>query len=127
MEDLAKIFSSISIIISCMGLFGLTALTITQKTKEIGIRKILGSSVTGIVSLLSKQMIILVAVAYIIATPIGFYVMKKWLQNFAYSVEIGIEVFILSFMLVVVIALLTIISLAFRAAKANPVVSLRYE
>jgi len=127
LEGLAGIFSSFSIIISCLGLFGLTALTVNQKTKEIGIRKVLGSSVAGIVSLLSKQMMILIITAFCISVPFSYIIMKEWLQIFAYRTDAGLRVFVFSFITVIGIAFLTIISLAVKAAKANPVESLKYE
>jgi putative ABC transport system permease protein len=120
-------FSVLAIFISCLGLIGLVSFTTEQKTKEIGIRKILGASVPGIISMFSKQFIILVVIANIIAWPLAYYFMNKWLQNFAYRIEISWWMFILSGVIALVIALITVSAQAIKAAFANPVESLRYE
>lgn len=129
-ERLGKIFgyfALLGIFIACMGLFGLAFFMAEQRTKEIGVRKVLGASVPGIVLLLSKEFTKWVLVANIIAWPIAWYVMSKWLQNFAYRVNIGIWVFILSASLALMIALITVSYQSIKAALANPVESLRYE
>jgi putative ABC transport system permease protein len=121
-------FTSIAIIISCLGLFGLAAFSAEQRKKEIGIRKVLGSSVSGIVSLLSKDFLILVGISFIIATPIAWYFMSHWfLQGFAYRIPLSWWMFALAGVLAVAIALVTVSSQAIKAAVMNPVKSLKTE
>ena len=117
----------LAIIISSLGLFGVASFISKQKTKEIGVRKVLGSSVSGILSLLGREYIKWVLIANLIACPLGWYVMKKWLQDFAYQVEIGYWVFLMAGGITLLIALITISSQTIRAALTNPVESLRYE
>jgi len=127
---LAKTFNYITglvILIACLGLFGLASFTTLRRTKEIGIRKVLGASVSAIVILLSKDFLKWVLVANLIAWPLAYFAMNKWLQNFAYRTNIGLSIFLLAAALVFVTALLTIIFQAIKAALANPVDSLRYE
>jgi putative ABC transport system permease protein len=127
---LAKTFNYITclaILIACLGLFGLASFTTLRRTKEIGIRKVLGASVSGIIILLSKDFLKWVLVANLIAWPLSYFAMNKWLQNFAYRTDIGLSIFLLAAVLVFAIALLTIIFQAIKAALANPVDSLRYE
>ena len=127
---LGKLFlvvTALSIFIACLGLFGLVAFTVEQRTKEIGIRKVLGASVVGIVLLLSKEFTRWVLISNIIAWPIGWYVMNRWLQNFAYRADIEIWVFFLSGFIVLLIALLTLSYRAISAAVANPADALKYE
>ena len=129
-RKLSQIFTSFSvlaILIACLGLFGLTAYAAEQRTKEIGIRKALGATITNIVSLVSKEFILLVIVSNIIAWPIAYYAMNKWLQNFAYHIEMNLTIFILAAVSALVIALGTISFHTIKAASANPVNSLRYE
>ena len=121
------IFSLLAVVISCLGLFGLASFTAEQKTKEIGIRKILGSSVLGIVEMLSWRFTKWVILANIISLPVAWYVMNRWLQNFAYRINIGLWIFMLSAALALFIALLTVSFQSIKAATANPVDSLRYE
>jgi putative ABC transport system permease protein len=120
-------FAAIAILISCLGLFGLAAFTAEQRTKEIGIRKVLGASVQNIVLLLSKEFIRLVIIAFVIAAPIAWYAMSRWLENFAYSVDISPWVFALAGLLAIVIAFITVSWQAIKAAIMNPVKSLRNE
>jgi len=120
-------FVSIAIIISCLGLFALTAFIAEQKTKEIGIRKMLGSSNTGIFVLLSKNFIKWVLVANLISWPVAYYVLSNWLKSFAYHINISIMIFILSGLMALLIALLTVGYQAVKAASANPADFLRYE
>lgn len=120
-------FSTMAILIACLGLFGLAAFTAEQRTKEIGVRKVLGASVTGIVRLLSKDFIKLVLFALVIASPIAWWAMNQWLQDFAYHIDIQWWVFAVAGAAAVVIALLTVSWQAIRAAVANPVDSLRDE
>ena len=119
--------SVLSILISCLGLFGLTAIAVSRRTKEIGIRKVLGASVSSIVLLLSKEFTYLVLTANLIAWPIAWYAMHHWLQEFAYRIELGPGVFVLGGVLALVIAWLTVSYQAIRASLANPVEALRYE
>ena len=120
-------FSLLAIIISCLGLFGLISFTTEQKTKEIGIRKVLGASITSITALLSKQFIVLVLMSIVIACPLAYYITNKWLQNFAYKINITWWMFVLSGGIALIIAFATISFQAIKAATANPVESLRYE
>ena len=124
---LFNVFAGIAIFISCLGLFGLATYTAQVKTKEIGIRKVLGASVSGIVTLISKDFLKLVIIAIVIATPVAWFAMNKWLQGFAYRVNISWWVFVFAGILATVIALLTISFQAIKAAIANPVKSLRTE
>ena len=117
----------ISVFLACLGLFGLAALAAINRTKEIGIRKVLGASLPGIVTLLSKDFIKLVLVALIIAAPLAWYFMNKWLQDFAYRISIGWWVFIVAGALAIIVAFVTIGLQAVRAGVANPVKSLRTE
>jgi putative ABC transport system permease protein len=125
--SLINYFTIIAIIISCLGLFGLATFSAEQRTKEIGIRKVLGASVSGVVALLSKDFLKLVLVAVVIASPLAWYGMNKWLENFSYRVTISWPVFVLTTALAVFIALLTISFQAIKAATMNPVKNLRTE
>jgi putative ABC transport system permease protein len=120
-------FTTIAILISCLGLFGLAAFSAEQRTKEIGIRKVLGASVESIVSLLSRDFIKLVMIALLVAAPIGWFSMNKWLEDFAYRVDIGWWVFGLAALIAVFIAFATISGHAIKAALANPTKNLRSE
>ena len=122
-----KYFSFLSILIACLGLFGLVSITAEQRTKEIGIRKVLGASISNVSLILSKDYLILVILSNIIAWPVALYFMKTWLQNFAYRIDMTIGPFLLAGILALVVALLTVSWQAIRAATANPVESLRYE
>jgi len=117
----------ISIFISCMGLFGLATFTAGQRTKEIGIRKVLGATVSDIVSMLSKQFLKLVLISIIIASPVSWYFMHKWLQDYAYRINISWWVFVLAGLGAILIALFTVSFQAIKAAIANPIQSLRTE
>ena len=118
-------FTIISILISCLGLFGLAAFAAQQRIKEIGVRKVLGASVPSIVALLSGDFMKLVLVSLVIATPLTWYVMSKWLQDFAYSISMEWWMFAIAGALAIVIALLTVSSQAIKAALTNPVRSLK--
>ena len=120
-------FAALAIIIAGLGLFGLASYVTAQKTKEIGIRKVLGASVPGIILLLNREFLIKVFVANIIAWPFAYFLMNKWLQNFAFRVDISPWVFVASAALALVISLLTVSYQTVRAASTNPVNSLRYE
>ena len=120
-------FSVLAIFIACLGLLGLSAFVTEQRTKEIGIRKVLGASIPEIVVLLSKEFMKWVLIANVIAWPLAYYAMNEWLQNFAYRANIGVWVFIASGVLSLIVALITVSSHAIKAATANPVESMRYE
>jgi len=124
---LMSAFAGIAILIACIGLLGLAALMTQNRTKEIGIRKVLGATVTNIVQLLSKDFLKLVALGFIIAVPIAWYAMNRWLADFAYKIEIGPGIFLLAGGLALLIALATVSWQSIRAALANPVESLRSE
>jgi uncharacterized membrane protein HdeD (DUF308 family) len=119
--------TGLAIFISCLGLLGLVIYTTTQRTKEIGVRKVLGASVSQIVSLLSKDFIQLVMLAFVIAAPLAWWAMNKWLQDFAYRTNMGWWIFVLSGMAMIAIALITLSIQTIRSAIANPVKSLRTE
>jgi len=124
---LINYFTIVAIIISCLGLFGLATFTAEQRTKEIGIRKVLGASVYGVVALLSTDFLKLVLIAVFIASPLAWLGMNKWLQNFAYQTSIGWQVFVLTCFIALFIAFATISFQAIKTAVANPVKSLRTE
>jgi len=129
-QRLSKMFSYfalLAIFIACLGLFGLANFTAEQRTKEIGIRKAMGASISSIILLLSKEFAKWILIANIIAWPIAYFAMNRWLQNFAYRINIGLGTFILAGLIVLVIALLTVSYQAIKAARANPVDALRYE
>ncbi len=125
--NLAKIFSLLAIVISCLGLFGLSAFTAEQRKKEIGVRKVLGANVLGIAQMLSKDFLKLVLMALLISFPLSFWIMRDWLQDFAYRISIGWSVFAIAGILALLIALITVSFQAIKAANANPVKSLRTE
>ena len=127
LSQIINSFTLMAILISCLGLFGLAAFSAEQRQKEIGIRKVLGASVSGIIGLLSKDFLKLVIIAMLIATPIAWYGMHKWLQDFAYKITISWWMFALAGLMAVLIALLTISFQAIKAAVANPVKSLKTE
>jgi putative ABC transport system permease protein len=126
-QKLATIFSGLCLLISCLGLFALASFNIEQRTKEIGIRKTLGASVADLVVLLTHKFVFWVVVANGLAWPLTYWAMRQWLQNFAFRTPIGIGIFALSGSLALLIAVLTVGFQAARAARANPVDSLRYE
>jgi len=126
-SKLSRYFAFLAIFISCLGLFGLVTFTAEQRTKEIGIRKVLGASVTGIVGMLSKDFLKLVIIAAVIAFPVAWWAMHRWLNDFAYRVNIGWWVFVVAGIVALLIALLTISFQSIKAAIANPVKSLRTE
>jgi putative ABC transport system permease protein len=124
---IAFTFAVLAIIIACLGLFGLATYMAEQRTKEIGIRKVLGASVQGIVQLLSIDFLKLVAISFVFAAPAAWYFMNRWLQDFAYRINISWWVFAVAGVLAIVIALVTVSYQAIKAALANPVQSLRTE
>ncbi len=121
------IFAGLTILVACLGLFGLATFTAEQRTKEIGIRKVLGANVAGIVSLISKGFLVLVILAFLIAAPVAWFVMNKWLEGFAYRTHISWWIFALAAFLAAFITIITISFKAIKAALANPVMSLRNE
>lgn len=127
MGSILKIFGMLTIFVACLGLFGLVTFTAEQRVKEIGVRKVLGANVTEIVSLLSKDLIILVAISFVIAFPLGYYMMDQWLQDFAYKIEIQWWVFALAGVTTLLIAFFTMSFKTIKSALANPVDSLRSE
>ncbi|MCU0447074.1 MAG: ABC transporter permease [Microscillaceae bacterium] len=122
-----QIFAGLAIFISCLGLYGLISFLALQKTKEIGIRKVLGASVMSIVGLLTKDFLRLVLISGLIAAPVAYYFMSQWLQNFVYRIKLNGFVFVLATLTIMIIAVLTIAYRAFRAGFANPVEALRHE
>ncbi len=127
MGTIMMYFACLAVFISCLGLFGLSSYVIEQRTKEIGIRKILGASVSSIVKYISKEFIILVVIANIIVWPLTYLLLDRWIQNFAYRTNIELLTFIYAGMLALVITILTVSYQSIKAALANPVDSLRYE
>jgi ABC-type antimicrobial peptide transport system permease subunit len=127
MATLLTIFTSMAIFIGCLGLFGLATFMANQKTKEIGVRKVLGASVESIVLLFSKEFGKLIIIGFLLAAPLGAFAMQQFLDQFAYRIDIGVGIFLLSFLITVLVALLTVGYRSFRAAVVNPVNSLRYE
>ncbi|MCH8959807.1 MAG: ABC transporter permease [Bacteroidetes bacterium] len=120
-------FALLAVFIACLGLFGLAAFSAAQRTKEIGVRKVLGASVGGIVVLLSKDFVKLVGWAFVVATPLAYLAMSRWLDNFPYHVEISWRIFLVAGLSALVVAVLTVSYQSIRAALTNPVEALRYE
>ena len=120
-------FSVLAVVVACLGLFGLAACASEQRTKEIGIRKVLGASIANIVRLLFKELLVLVVVANVIAWPLAYYVINRWLEDFAYRMEIGLAIFVTSGFIALAVALVSVCFQAVKAAVANPVDTLKYE
>ena len=127
MAESFNYFTLIAIFIACLGLFGLTSFIAEQKTREIGIRKVLGASVSKIIVMLSKEFIRWIILSAVIAFPVSWYAMDRWLQNFAYRTNLGFEVFTASIVIAFLIAQLTVSYHSIKAATADPVDSLKYE
>ncbi|MFQ5675331.1 MAG: ABC transporter permease [bacterium] len=125
--SISAYFAVVAILISCLGLYGLAAFMAEQRTKEIGIRKVLGATISHIFLLLSRNFVLLVVLANLIAWPLAYFVMSKWLQNYAYHTSLQVAIFAIAAIVTVAIVLLTICTQTIRAARANPVESLRYE
>ncbi len=121
LSQLYKIFAGIAIFISCLGLYGLVSFMAVQRTKEVGIRKVLGASVRNILYLLSKEFTLLIIVAFIISAPIAYYIMNEWLKNYSYRVPLSASIFIFAILGSILIAWLTVAHRAILAATANPV------
>ena len=129
-ERLAGIFATFSlltIIVACLGMFGLAMFSVTRRTKEIGIRKALGASGMQIASLVTREFLVLVGVAFLVAVPVAWYLMRDWLDNFAFRMDMGPGLFILTGLIVAGIAIITVSYQALKAASADPIDSLRYE
>ena len=122
-----NIFALLAIFIACLGLFGLASFATEQRVKEIGIRKVLGASVSSISARLSLEFTRSVLASNLIAWPVAYLIMAKWLQNFAYKTSLGIGIFILSALFALGLALLTVLYQSIKAASANPVRALKYE
>jgi len=122
-----QLFSGLAILIGCLGLYGLVSFLAEQKTKEVGIRKVLGASVGNIIGLFSKEYISLILLAFLIAAPLAYYFMHSWLENFAYQIDLKLDVFASAILISICIAFLTVGYKSYRAAVANPVESLRSE
>jgi len=127
LSQLYKIFAGIAIFISCLGLYGFVSFMAVQRTKEVGIRKVLGASVINVIYLLSKEFTLLIGVAFLIASPLAYFFMHQWLQNYAYRTDIGVGIFFLTILISEIIAWLTVGYQAIKAAVTNPVKSLRTE
>ena len=119
--------SGFGILIACLGLFGLASLSVSQRTKEIGIRKVLGASVSEIIALLSREFVLLLTIANLVAWPVAYWAMGQWLNGFAYRIAPSVKIYVLCSLLAVVIALCTVSLQAIRAARSNPIDALRYE
>ena len=126
-SKLFVLFSILATSVACFGLFGLIAFITRQKTKEIGIRKVMGARVTSILSIFMKEVAVWIFVSNIIAWPFAYFLMKQWLQNFAYRINLNVWNFILSGLVALAIALLTVSYQTIKAAKTNPIDSLKYE
>jgi len=126
-KTLAGLFATLAIFISCLGLFGLSAYVAESRIKEIGVRKVLGATIFSISKLLSFDFIKLVIVSIVIATPVAWYAMNKWLQDYTYRINLSWVIFFIAGLLAIIIALLTVSFQSIKAAIANPVKSLRTE
>ncbi|WP_025864013.1 ABC transporter permease [Prolixibacter bellariivorans] len=124
---LTSMFSLLSVVIACMGLLGLVSFTLTRKQKEIGIRKVNGARISEVMTMLNRGLVKLVAIAFVIATPIAWFAMNKWLESFAYKTSLSWWIFALAGLLALVIALLTVSWQSWKAATRNPVEALRHE
>jgi putative ABC transport system permease protein len=124
---IVTVFAGLAVLIACLGLFGLAAFSAEVRTKEIGIRKVLGASMASIIGLLSQDFLKLVLIAIVVATPLSYYLASRWLEEFAYRVELSVWMFVLAAAVAVVVALLTVASQSWRAARFNPVHTLRSE
>jgi putative ABC transport system permease protein len=120
-------FAGLAVLIACLGLFALAAIAAQQRTREIGIRKALGASVSGLVALLSREFLQLVGIGFVVAVPVAYWGMQRWLADFAYRIDLGVGVFTLAGVIAVGVAFLTVGVQAYRAATADPVEALRAE
>lgn len=127
MGKLINFFAGIALFIGCMGLYGLVLFMVVQKTKEIGVRKVLGASVGSILWLFSREFVRLIGIAFVLAAPVAWWVMDGWLQDFQYRISLGPGIFLVALLVTVLVALLTVSFQSVRAALMNPVKSLRSE
>jgi putative ABC transport system permease protein len=127
MENIFAVFSSLSVLISCLGLLGLVSFTAEEKTKEIAVRKTLGASTGNVLLLLSREFIKWIILANILAWPLAWFLMNRWLENFAFKMDIGWKIFVLTGFLTMSFGVITFIFQTVKAASANPSDSLRYE
>src|SRR5699024_2119986 len=125
--NLFTVFSLLAIFIACMGLFSLASFSATLKIKEIAVRKVLGASVGNLMLMLSKEYLLLLAIAVILTVPVVFFGASSWLENYAYRVTIGLDILIIPALFLVSVALITVSYRTYRAANANPAASLRSE
>ena len=125
--SILKYFTILAVFVSCLGLFGLAAFMVARRSKEIAIRKVMGASMWKVMGMLSREFVILIGIANLIAWPLGFYIMNRWMQNFAYKAGVSVWVFVFSAALSLLIALLTVSAQSVKAVVSNPVDSLRYE
>lgn len=126
-SQLFIVFAGLAILIACLGLFGLATFNAAQRVKEIGIRKVLGASIPSILGLLSREIVILIVISNVIAWPVAWYFMNEWLKGFAYHIDMNVVVFVLSALGAIAIALVTVSTQTYRAARSNPATTLRYE
>jgi ABC-type antimicrobial peptide transport system permease subunit len=124
---LYKIFAGIAIFISCLGLYGLVSFMAVQRTKEIGVRKVLGASISNIIYLFSKEFTLLILTGFVLAVPVAYYMMNSWLENFVFRINISVKVFAIAILVSIMIAWITVGYKSVKAALANPVKSLRTE
>ena len=122
-----RVFSLLAVLMACLGLFGLAAFTAEQRTKEIGIRKVMGASVSGVVFLLSRHFLKLVVLAVVGSAPLVYLLTERWLQDFPYRIEISWRIFLMAGLIALLVAFLTVSYQAIKAARTNPSESLRYE
>ena len=122
-----RYFTVLTVFIACLGLFGLASFMAERRTKEIGIRKVLGAGIPGIVLSLTREFARWVLVANVFAWPVAYFVSKRWLQGFAYRIDLGWEIFVFSAVIALIIAVATVSYQAMKAATANPIKALRYE
>jgi putative ABC transport system permease protein len=126
-SQLFTLFSGLAIFIACLGLFGLATFNTLQRVKEIGIRKVLGASVPSILALLSREIVMLIVVANLIAWPLAWYFMNQWLSTFAYHIDMNLAIYLLAAVSAIMVALLTVSTQTMKAAMTNPGNTLRYE
>jgi putative ABC transport system permease protein len=120
-------FSSLSILISCLGLFGLSAFSAEQRTKELGVRKVMGASVSGLIRLMAREFAVLVLIAALIGCPLGWYAMNWWLKSYAYHIDVSIVTLVVAAAICLLVSILTVSYHSAKAAFTDPVKSLRYE
>ena len=126
-QKIVSLSSAFAIVIACLGLFGLASLAVTRRTNEIGVRKVLGATASNVVFLLSKEFTVLVLIANLVAWPVAYLVMNNWLQDFAYRIGVGVEMFFFAGLITLGIALLTVSYHSIKATFTNPIDALRYE